>query len=151
MLVFPIGFFGGGSANGLVPSSILTKVTSTFTLNFPTGLANNGVYETTFNMSQTYLLLSVVCYSAIRIRFYYSSTYQANDLTRPSTTAPTGDVGLVIEGITSTSSPVWTTINADPIPTGNCSSDAIPVTITNLSGSTIDNLEIIVTFVPLII
>lgn len=137
------------SAAGRLQSQIsaITNPIVTYTNTFSLSLADGANYETTLPLSQKYILTSVTCTIPIRIRFYLNSTYQTNDLGRSIGISPTGDVGLLFEGITSTT---WTTINLTPIVIGIASSANIPVTITNVSGNTITSLLLSVTYIQLL-
>ncbi len=113
---------GGGAAN----NTISTTVSNTI---------NSGVnYLTTLAMSTRYILTSVSCSIPMRFRFYLNSTYRTSDLSRSVGVFPSGDTGLVFEGITAANMPI---IHITPSLVGVCDDINVPITITNLGNSSI--------------
>lgn len=131
------------SLNVSTTTSILTSTTA---FSFSVGLSNNANFTSTIALAPKYVLTKVTCGTPVRIRFYLNSTYQTNDLGRVVGTAPTGDVGLLFEGITSNT---WNVINLAPLVFGWCSTANIPCTISNLSGATISTLTLVVNYIQL--
>jgi len=129
-------------------SSSSSKVTNNLSIS---SLSSGFNLVTTVNLSKTFLLLQVSLNvnALIRIRLYTGINYQANDLSRAIDVTPTGDHGVIFDGLFNSS---ITTINLAPIASGSrldILSSQIPCTVDNLSATTISNLIANFTYLPL--
>jgi hypothetical protein len=99
----------------------------------------NGAYETgTFTLSsaEVHEALVVTADRAARVRFYATTTQRDADVARAIGTDPTGNHGLLLE-VVLTSGQLTYDISPNAVLFNRSSiGSAVPVTITNTSGST---------------
>ena len=118
----PIGPAGSGSGTAY------TRTSTTINTSTITAGAN---LTTTVTLAAGYRILNITSNKRARIRMYTTAAKQTADLSRPITTAPTGDHGLAFEFIATP-----TLLSSDIVPAvdgygRNAPYDIIPVTITN--------------------
>lgn len=105
------------------------------TATYTTASIANNAYETgTLNMSAVYTALNLETDIAARVRLYVSTTARDADATRAIGTDPADDSGVLMDVVTTGS-----TLNfqLSPVVDGWVATGvAIPITVTNLSGST---------------
>lgn len=98
-------------------------------------LADTASSSSTVAIAAGYRLLTISTDKAARVRLYTSASKRDADASRPIGTDPTGDHGLVLEFVTTSS-----LLSADLSPAvDGFTSDAsvnVPYTVTNMSGST---------------
>jgi hypothetical protein len=124
-------------------------VRNSFKLTLTESIAVGASLSKNVNLSTMFNLLQVTCNQRIRLRLYTNSTSQALDLNRVASVLPTNNIGLVFEGIFTTS---VTLINVSPVAIGyniEGNSNIFPVTINNTGSTTISNFDINFSFFPL--
>lgn len=100
-------------------------------------LANNALSKTSIPLALGYRLFKITTDKAARVRIYATADQQTADEARAIGTDPTGDHGLIFEYVTVTGtlsavlSPFVDGASMELTPSTN-----IPVTVTNMSGST---------------
>lgn len=125
--------------NGLMLATRITRIgpgyiRTTITQTSPS-LAANAVWQGSIGLPPGYRLYKVQTDRAARVRIYTTATAQAADVNRTVGTSPTGDHGLVLEYVTTSS-----VLSADlsPLVDGYDPDEdyVVPLTLTNLSGAT---------------
>lgn len=100
-------------------------------------IANGALEEGTITLAKGYRLLRVSVDKGARVRLYTSTVHQAADKSRAYTEDPKGNHGLVYEGVFTTE---LLTLDCAPGVTASdldaSVTNAIPITVTNESGST---------------
>lgn len=118
--------FGGAAT---VARTTATRTTASIT--------NNATDQGTITLAKSYRLLKITTTKACRVRLYDRAAKQTTDLSRNVNTKPTGDSGVMLDYVTTTAvlsalfSPQVVGSDNETVPV-----TAIPITVTNLSGST---------------
>jgi hypothetical protein len=118
-----------GPAGGLTARTTAVHTTAS--------IANNATESSTITMGISYRLLKITTSVGARVRLYATAAQQAADLSRAIGTDPTGNHGLMFEFVTTGAlltavlSPMIDGVNTETTPV-----TTIPLTVTNLSGST---------------
>jgi len=114
-----------------------------------TSLADNATFTGTISLAKTYTLLKITTNIPARVRIYDTVANRSADLSRPVGTPHAENSGLILEYVTTlgilsaTLSPLVDGTSLETTPTSN-----IPISITNLSGST-DTVTVTFTYIPL--
>lgn len=133
-----------GPAGPVGNASALTRTTTAYT----TALLADGATETgLIPIAPSYQLLRIQTNVPSRVRLYASTAQRDADVARVATTDPTGDHGLLFEFMTTTGDLDWALA---PMVDGyrlDTVSSSIPITITNLSGSSAA-VTVTLTYIP---
>ena len=119
----------GPVGTATLPARTLANVTSA-------SLSDGAVWSGTIVLAKAYRLLDIVTSVPARVRLYTTIPQRDADASRPIGTDPTGNHGVILDYVTTTGtlqshlSPMVDGANMESTPT-----TAIPLTITNLSGS----------------
>lgn len=111
---------GGGAS--------ITRKTATVSASISSMASSN----LTLTLAKSYVLLSVQSSHAAWVRFYTSAAARTADASRPITSDPAPNSGLVGEFVTTGAQ----TIDASPPPVGYCATNAIPIAVQNRDVST---------------
>lgn len=128
-LIGPQGPQGIQGEQGLTGASTTAQTVTKTTAS----LAHNAYETGTVVLSKSYAISKIQTDRACRVRMYADSTTRDADISRAAGTAPTGDHGLFLDVVSTADHLTWW---VTPAAIGRCATSAVPITITNLSGST---------------
>ena len=111
-----------------------TSITSTLSTYFhTTSFLESGASEkSTISAVKLFSLYIIETSVAVRVRLYVDTVSQIADETRSVGTDPSIDVGVIVDAVTTPSSLI---LKVAPAILGAANSSNIPITVTNLSGS----------------
>ena len=134
----PQGDPGPAGADG----GFVARTTATLTT---ASLADDATEDNTITLKPGYRLLKVETDIAARVRIYDSTASQTADASRQIGTDPTGAHGVILDFVTTPSVLAWW---LNPAVDGymTTATDTVPVSVTNLSGST-DTVTVTLTWV----
>jgi hypothetical protein len=145
-----------GSVSSNNPSPVPGNATSNVqlyrasnTLKITQSIAANGFLETSVDLVESLLLLSLNCVENIRLRIYLNSTSQSNDLNRNVNIINYTNHGLLFECVFNSSiQTILTTPNCLLYNSDETNSTFL-LTINNLSNSVISNFDIVFGYLPI--
>jgi len=149
--IFSLGqieFYGLLSISNQEPIfSSFSRLTSSF---YVSSFSANSRILSSIQLSKTFILLQLITYFPTRVRLYTASKYQQADINRAIGLTPTGDHGVIFDGVSNAG---LLTINLAPIVVGSSleliPTAFIPCTVDNLSSSNITDFSFDIAYLPL--
>lgn len=121
--------FGDGTVQTTAALEARTRTTATFTT---ASLAPNARSSGTITMAPGYRLYRLQTDRLARVRLYDTLVHREADVARAAGTDPTGDHGLVLDYVTTSTA----TLTLSPLVDGFADSAAVPITVDNLDNAT---------------
>jgi len=126
----PLAYAVQTGPQGPAGPSGTSAITATFTSD---SMANGANQTSTIAMSRSYAVSKVQTSVAARVRLYATTEKRDADISRAPGNAVFGNHGLYLDVVTTAGELIWF---VTPVAIGRCDTSAVPITVTNLSGST---------------